>query len=220
MRPVLLVGLLGIGGGCAGLDAKMDQFTSRAVATPEPSAGSRSLSARVDMIGAELVAQTPFLGVSPTFAVVGRPEPEIYHPDLNGVLVSEGLAARCSDDQLAAILALELGKMSVEARRARQYAKPEPLAHNPSGGSAMPGGSADPNQLTVQAILDKPSQAAARRARPAAGDPKAIAREVLQNSGRDASHVDAAAQMYDEATRDTAPGGRIGNRPKPPVWTN
>ncbi len=218
MRPVLLLALLG--SGCAALDGETATTAAKAVPTPEPSAASRSLSARVDMIGAELVSQTPFLGVSPTFAVVGRPEPEIYHPDLNGVLVSEGLAARCSDDQLAAVLALELGQMSVEAKRARRYAKPEPLAQNPSGGAAATLGGDDPNQLTAQALLDRPSQAAARRAKPAAADAKAVAREVLQNSGRDAKQVDAAAQLYDEATRDTAPGGRLGNRPRAPVWSN
>ena len=80
------------GTGCS-LDEFRQQggFRNKPVDVPEVSPASRELSARVDALGHELMTQNPFLGVNPTFSVAGRKELEIYHPDQNGVMISEGL---------------------------------------------------------------------------------------------------------------------------------
>ena len=176
---------------------------------------TRALAARVDQIGSELVAQNPFLGVTPTFMVVGRPGREIGHPDLNGVLVSEGLAAQLSDDELAGLLALELGQMSAEAKRARDYVRDRPMPTLPSGGAF------DPSQTMTQALVDEQARkSVGRRNANASEPPKQIAARILESSGRKADVLNAVEPLYSAASRAPDGPSTLGGKTPPPRWTN
>ncbi len=213
LAPVVVAGCLsdGDGGGLAPKRAEM----------PPVSEASKHLGARIDLLGNDLVASSIGLGVSPTFAVVGRPGLEISHPDLNGMFVSEGLAARCTDDELAGVLALELARMSVEAKQAKQMVRAEPMRPAPSGAGAQAGGGFDPNQATIQALVDQ--QAAGRPGHRAAAPPdstRKIAERLLADAGKSADGLDAAEKLHAEAARAATGPGVIGNRSVPPKWSN
>ena len=197
--------------GCVG------ETASRSLTPGKPgenqiSDATRALAARVDQLGAELVMQNPFLGVSPTFMVVGKPGREIGHPDLNGVLVSEGLAAQLSDDELAGVLALELARMSVEARRAREFAREQPLPTLPSGGKF------DPTQTMTQALVNE--QIRKETGKRPAESPHDVAKRILESSGRSADGLARAESTHAEASRTRNGPGELGDRPAPPRWTN
>ena len=73
-----------------------------------------ALAVRVDSVGSKLVAANPQIGLRVTrFATIGKaPQSEVFHVGANMVFVTEGLAKRCSTEaELAAVLALELGKI-------------------------------------------------------------------------------------------------------------
>lgn len=102
------------------------------VETPKLPEASVELAARVDRVGHDLLAATPFFPVEPTFHTAARPEVFVAHPDLNGVLVSEGLAKKCpTDAQLAAVLAAELGQMAAEKRAADRHRSAVAVAMTP-----------------------------------------------------------------------------------------
>ena len=214
LAPLLLAG-------CAALESDLEALKPPTPPRPaEPTAANQALAAKVDQIGRELVEQNPFLGVGPTFALVGRPAPEIYHPDLNGVFVSDGLAARCDDAQLAAVLAMELGKMSAEAKRAKALTRTEPMRQVPTGGGAGLRES-DPMQLATQTLVNRQREESGGKAGTGpAADPKAAAVTILQNAGRDVAALDAAASLYSEASRERGTSVQFGARPSaPPEWT-
>jgi hypothetical protein len=121
-RPGIAAFVAGLGLGAGGC---LDSFTSRSlrpghlVETPKLSDPSIQIAARVDEVGRDLLSATPFFPVDPTFHTAAVKEVFITHPDLTGVLVSEGLVRRCqSEAELAAVLAAELGQMAAEKRAA------------------------------------------------------------------------------------------------------
>ena len=79
----------------------------------------KASSERVLQVGQRLILANPQLGLRPLFITVGVPQPEVFHKggSLGGcqVVVSEGIVRACpSDAELAAVLALELGKIVAE----------------------------------------------------------------------------------------------------------
>ena len=216
MRPGRLL-LLTCLGGCASFPEFADDGPAKPraahAAPPSISPGSTALAARVDQIGSELVAQTAFLGVSPTFALVGVTEPAVGHPDLNGVLVSEGLAARCSDAELAAVLAHELAAMSLEAKRARTYVDRPNVPPLPSGGAGDMGAGRDPIQQAISARLDED------RPRAALQKPGQLAVEIYR-AARGEAMPDNAKAIYDDASRRADLTSPSRERKTGPQWTN
>ena len=195
-------------------------FRNKPVDVPDVSLESRELSARVDALGHELMTQNPFLGVNPTFSVVGHKELEIYHPDQNGVMISEGLVERCkSDQELSAVLATELAKMSAEARASKRMRIAEPLPMLADAGAATPGGNADPNQLTAQAIFDKQLTQSTRGKSKTIEDPDKIAASILQSAGIDVATLQKVAPLLEESKRKSATGKQLGARGDAPKWS-
>jgi len=214
-RCMVLVGCL-----LFALTGCMDEFVdgpsirNKRVEVPNLPEASVAVAARVDQIGRQLVGQNPFLGVEPTFHTYGRSEPEITHPDLNGVLVTEGLVQRCrNDDELAAVLALELAKMSAE-RRAVDRLKVEQLPQLADAGATSLG--ADPTQTGTQAMIDK---ATAPRKRVADGS-HTRPEDILKGAGFDPKALDAVAPLMQEARGNHALDKHLGPRGNVPRWSN
>ena len=70
---------------------------------------------RVGIIGEKLLATNRQTSIHPVFQTIGSPQPEVFHRDTTAVYITEGMVRECkSDGQLAAVLALELGKMVSE----------------------------------------------------------------------------------------------------------
>lgn len=215
---VALVGCL-----LVALTGCMDEFVdgpsirNKEVEVPQLPEASVAVAARVDQIGRQLVGQNPFLGVEPTFHTYGRSEPEITHPDLNGVMVTEGLVQRCrTDDELAAILALELEKMSTE-RRAADRLKVEQLPQLPDAGTTSLG--ADPTQTGTQAMIDKLS-APRKRTKQLHDGAHTRAEDILKGAGFDPKAIDAVASLRNEIERNHALDKHLGPRGSIPRWSN
>jgi hypothetical protein len=206
-----------------GLTGCLDEFVNepsihnKVIDVPQLPEASVAVAARVDVIGRQLLGQNPFLGVEPTFHTYGREEPEITHPDLNGVLVTEGLVKQCrSDDELAAVLALELAKMAAE-RRAADRLKAERLPHLPDAGATGLG--ADPTQTGTQAMIDK-TAAPRPRSKPLNDGAHTRAEDILKGAGFDPKALDTVAPLVAEAQRNHAFDAHLGPRGRTPRWSN
>src|SRR5258708_7197900 len=115
--------LLFLAGGCLGDGANL-------LVTPNPfgdtpvngvpvktsySAASEETAVRVAQVGAKMVEANKGLSVRPRFTTIGAPTEEIFHRGTREVFITEGLAKKCkTDGQLAALLALELGRIVSE----------------------------------------------------------------------------------------------------------
>lgn len=215
----LLIGLAGC------FEGEFDNSTirSKKIDTPEVTEASVAVAARIDMLGRTLTGQNPFLGVDPTFHTFGRQQPEIYHPDANGVFVTEGLVNRCkSDEELAAVLALELARMSAEQRAAGRLRRSEPLRALPDGGTLSPGGiGPDQNQLGTQALFDQGHvhSGDGRTAPPVPAEIRTAAADILKSAGIDPKALDAAEPILTEAAKNHALADQFGGRGSKPVWT-
>ncbi len=212
---LLLAGLTG----CMDLDMPTGRIQNKAVEVPTQSDASLATAARVDLIGRQLVAQSPFLGVEPTFHTFGRNEPEIYHPDSNGVFITEGLVAKCkTDDELAAVLATELGKMAVEKRNSERMKLVNPNAILADAGARAPG--EDPTQLAVQAVFDKQiPRAETGKSKGTSDDPKAVAGEILQSAGFKMKSLETVAPLLEESNRTNALAEQFRGRSAKATWS-
>lgn len=215
---ILLVGLAGC------VEGEFDHATIRnkRIETPDVTEASVAVAARVDQVGRNLVEQNPFLGVEPTFHTYGRKEPEVYHPDANGVFVTEGLVTRCrTDDELAAVLALELAKMSAEQRAAGRLRKSEPLRGLPDTGTLNAGGiGPDQNQLGTQALFDQNLGRSETSKRPAPTESqRTAAADILKSAGIDPKALDAVEPLMTDAAKNHALSEQFGGRGFSPRWT-
>jgi hypothetical protein len=215
MAAVAAAGLAG----CLDEEVAKSGFRSKPVDVPAASEASVAVAARVDQVGRQLVSQNPFLGVEPTFHTIGRREPELHHPDLSGVFITEGLAGRCQTDaELAAVLATELAKMAAEKRTADRMRLPDPLQTLPDAGGTAPG--SDPTQLAVQAVFDqKLTRGDKKEKKPTTDDPRALAEEILRSAGYEAKSLDTVAPLLEEARRHSAVAEHLGGRRSKPRWS-
>jgi hypothetical protein len=77
---------------------------------------------RVAEVGQKLLAANPNLQLKPTFVFLCQPGVEIFHQGNQAVMITDGLAKQCtSEEQLAALLSLELARMVVERTTAEQF---------------------------------------------------------------------------------------------------
>lgn len=218
-RRVGLLGAVAAVGltGCLEEEVARTGFRNQPVDVPATRKASVAVAARVDQVGRQLVAQNPFLGVEPTFHTIALREPEIHHPDLNGVFVTEGLVAQCpTDAELAAVLATELARMSAEQRTTDRLRRPDPLQPLPDAGSTGPG--SDPTQLAVQAVFDgKPARTS--RDRKANEDPRAMTEEILRSAGFDLKALDTVEPLLQAARKNHTVADGFGGRGNKPRWS-
>ncbi|MSR30790.1 MAG: hypothetical protein EXR99_04715 [Gemmataceae bacterium] len=75
---------------------------------------TKEAAVRVAKVGRTILNGNPQIGIRPAFHVVGAPHAEVFHQGTEQVMITEGLVNQCSEDQLGAILAIELAKMLAE----------------------------------------------------------------------------------------------------------
>lgn len=215
LMAALLVGLTG----CLDEELAGPAIRNKPVELPNVPEASVATAARVDQVGRQLLSQNLFLGVEPTFHTYGHKDPEIFHPDANGVFITEGLVNRCaSDEELAAVLAVELASMSAERRAAARLRGDSPLPPVPDTATLSPGGvAADQNQLGTQAMIDR--QTGKPKRKPAA-DPHEEAKEILKAAGIDPKALDRVAPLIREARGNHIAATGLTGRPDRPRWSN
>jgi hypothetical protein len=230
MLPILCLAA----NGCATEQAKTPLVPSNPFgsAPPPQATGSASVpasiqaAARADSVGRRLIAANPQLGLpqqlgtQPLVRTIGAPQPEIFHRGTTEIDITEGLVNQCSTDgQLAAVLAVELGKMIAEreALAGRHTRAPEHEPPMEVRVGSDNGGLFGPADQLHQAELAKYDQERRQRAAQADTplDPQVLARGYLTKAGYPAADLDAAAPMLRAAADNCTFAKQILNSPQP-----
>ena len=202
-----------------GLSHDVESIVGKPVETPKVAEASVEAAARVDAIGRELLGGTP-LGIPEiAFQTVGSAEPELFHHDSNTLYITEGLVNLCKrDDELAAVLATEIGRMTAEFRRTARKQHPEPI---PEGASPAPLDRAsgyDPGRELYLAQFEKSTRRPAERLKWPTVDPTKIAEELMRNAGHDGKLLKDVTPQLKLAARNHQLATQLGGRPALPRW--
>jgi hypothetical protein len=163
---------------------------------------------RVGLVGQKIVAANSQAGVRPLFRTVSAPQAEVFHCGTAEVIITEGLVKQCTEGQLAALLALELGKM-VSEREAQAAVKDQvpdrdPLPAMDIGTDAFSSrGAADMTRQAELARYERQKRAAAGRP-VAPPDPQALAHRYLLSAGYSAADLQAAEPLIKAAAQNMA----------------
>jgi hypothetical protein len=143
---------------------------------------------RVTGVGEKLLAANRQTNVHPLFQTVGSSQPEVFHRGTTNVFITEGMVKECKGDgQLAAVLALELGKMISErealarpaSRMPDRWSPMEVRVGNDVGGTF---GAADGTRLAELAKADR-QRGGANVPPPPPPSPEVLARCYLCKAG-------------------------------------
>jgi hypothetical protein len=164
---------------------------------------------RVATIGQRLIEANPKIGMRPMFRTVGSPQPEIFHRGTAELVVTEGVVDKCATDgQLAAVLALELGKMVSErealiAPRMRTMEREPPIEVRAGNDYSGPNGAADMTRMAELAPYERDRN---RREEPPPPppNPKALATLYLMKANIPASELDSVAPILKAAGQNGA----------------
>ena len=208
LAPLALVPLFALTG-CFGFGSERESLplVNSAPANPFAKTTERHVSnapamkasaERVVQVGQRLILANQEIGLRPLFITVGVTDPEIFHKgsSLGGcqVVVSEGVVRLCpSDGELAAVLALELGKIVTEreavaspaARQVAERLPPGEAIGTDSGGTF---GSADGTRMMELAHLEK--RRGERAAKSVPLEPKTLARKYLAKAGYEPASIE------------------------------
>jgi hypothetical protein len=171
------------------------------------------MAARLATVGQTLLTANPFAGVTPNFFVMSTAEPAVAHPDVFGVFVSEGMLAKCpTDDDLAAVVALELGAMIAEKRNLDRLGLADPAAAFIAGDDTNPSPIQDPKAPVV-------STAPARKATVPPATPEQIAKDLLSAAGYGEAALARMAPLVRDARDKVDPSRTIGGPGAEPKWS-
>jgi hypothetical protein len=157
---------------------------------------------RVALVGQKLLLANRQSGLHPAFRTAGLPTPEIFHRGLDEIFVTEGLVGQCkSDAQLAALLALEMGKMLVERelRAGPNARRPERLPPMQSGVGTGISSAFGPEDGMHAYEMYKYEQEQRRPKVPVLPDPQGVARTYLSKAGYSPRDLDEAAPLIKAA---------------------
>jgi hypothetical protein len=220
LHRVALLTLLALTGGCLPTDfLQTDTPTTGTALVPNSPFGSaaptfRPVSApkatetgfaiKVDEIGQKLIAANKSLGIKPLFSTIGSPQSEIFHQSTAAVIITEGLVRQCkTEGQLAALLAVELGRMIAEREtlaspESRNPDRPPPISV-PMGNAGQFSGLDQLNQAEM-AKFDRDRRRPSKKFVPP--DPVVLARGYLEAAGFDVHELDAVAPLLADAEKN------------------
>lgn len=222
IRLAVVAAAFGLTGCCGGPQSWFSNSQKPGeVATPKLAAASVEAGKRVDKVGRQLLAGNPTLGLEVTFQTVGFVEPEIMHPDSHGVFITEGLVNLCkTDDQLAAVLATELGFMLGELRTRERMRLVEPLP-TLAGGPKLDGSTDyDPGRDMEMARFESDRRKPSEVASGSPTNPRTITESILKDAKIEASSLASVAPLLKEAKRNHAVEKQFGGKPDVPRWSN
>jgi hypothetical protein len=177
---------------------------------PKVSPASLQTAQRVEDLGRQIIAQNTFTGLDPIFHTLGVPELVLFHRGTAELFVSEGLVKRCrSDDELAAVLCSELGRMMAENRVARGIGRDK----DPIPAVALPDAAFnfDGTRAAELALQQKPVT-------PAEADPVLLAKDLLRGAGFDPAELDRAEPLLKPSSRGEALEKQLSGTAPAPVW--
>jgi hypothetical protein len=196
---------------------------SRRTAKVNYQPADEALALKVDSVGRNLLAANPQLGLKTTlFATIGNaPQPEIFHTEGGRVWVTEGLVQRCATEgELAALLALELGKIVAdrEAAASPQMRDPERLPP-----IQVPIGNA--GQITNADLVHEVELAKFEKQRPKRQrtlprpDPQQLARGYLEKAGYQTADLDSVQPHLQAAQQNMTLERQFKGTLLPNAWT-
>lgn len=185
------------------------------VTVKTPSAATET-SVRVDYVGRKLLAANPAVGVRPYFLTIGQPSLEVFHLDTKAVYMTEGLVKMCkTEEELAAVLANELGKMIAEreilASADKRNPANLPLEETTSASSPQPTGFVD----LVKKELEYPPRP---RSSPRPNS-QAIAGTFLEKAGYARASLAQVQPILDQADLNCALERQVKGLPPVQGWT-
>lgn len=224
--PVLLFALAGTG--CVQDGAWKDwsienPFSSSAKKMPDGPKmppGSLQAAERVDTLGRRIIAQNTFTGLEPLFHTVGVKEPMLFHRGTAELFISEGLVERCkSEQELAAVLCSELGRMMAEQKSAGRVGRDaDPIPDVPAtGGNRMAGGmDSDQTRAAELVYFEKRNP----RRDPATGsvDSAKLARELLTGAGFNPAELARVEPLIKQAEQNDAIRKQMAGPAPAPSW--
>ncbi len=232
-RYAILLGLLVLGG-CFSLPNREGEKTALVSNNPfgveaPPAAKTRAsytpasseLSERVDMVGKKVLKANPQIGLQPLFATMYSETLEIFHVDTRVIYVTKGVVDKCkTEPELAAVLALELGKMvsEREAHTSAEIRNPDkrPPVQLPVGNGVQGSGS----DLTAVAELGKFEMNNPKSMRlPIRLDPTKLAGGYLEKAGYQPSDLDSIHAVLQEADKNIALERGMKGLPPQSPWT-
>ncbi len=180
---------------------------------------SREASYRVLLIKDQLVAKNERIGIKPYAVAIGSADPEVFHVG-NSIYISEGLVRQCAtDNQLAAVLAFEMGRM-ISGREAtiadeiRQPDRPLPIRLPIAGGGMA--SEADPLHAIELARHERANPKHAQKLlRP---NPQNVARTILENAGYQRTELDGVLPLLAAAERYTTLESQFKGPSKQSEW--
>lgn len=212
-------GLASAGTGCFMFNSGSTPPTvaGKVVETPTVSQASAETAERVDEVGTDLLTATP-LGIPDiNFYCIGGKEPELFHTDPKTLYISEGLVARCrTDDELAAVLALEMGQMTAEFRKGVRKQVKEPMPKVASAPKYDGTTDIDPSRDAYLVHYDRLKQSPADKQNWPTVDPQEIATELLRNAGREPKLLAEVAPLVRDAAN--GPTARRMTASAAPTW--
>jgi hypothetical protein len=212
VSPLWLLPLLSAAGCFADSPQKLVSANPFGTTTPK-GAPTRTMYApaieatakRVGLLGEKILAANRQTNVHPLFQTVGSSQPEVFHRDASAIYVTEGLVRECkSDGQLAAVLALELGRMVSErealarpaSRMPDRWVPMEVRVGNDIGGAF---GAPDGTHLAELAKADRQRGGAANVPPPPPPSPEVLARCYLCKAGYSADDLSDVTPLLRKA---------------------
>jgi predicted Zn-dependent protease len=191
------------------------------ITDPKYPKASYEIAERVESMGKWIVAQNTFMGINPQFYTVGVPESVLFHRGPEELFISEGLVKLCkSDDELAAVLCSELGKMVAEKRAIRRVGADSdtiPDVGLASGGQVMTGGGTpdDPSRMAELAYQQKrPKLAPTINPDDAAKQ----ARTLLTTAGYNPAALDQVQPLLKQSDRGSILRKQLSGTAPSPTW--
>lgn len=155
---------------------------------PKGPIASTKSATRVHAIGAKLVSSNPKeFARQPVFFTAGIQEPMLFSQKDGQIVISEGLVNRCaSDDELAALLCVELGKLSAGQRREQTRIEDLPPAPRLTSDVVGSGSAPDMTRMAEEGYMNKRPAATGRRPVDAVrADTATLSRNYLKKAGYD-----------------------------------
>ncbi len=198
-------------------------LVNKPIAVPDAKEPSLAAAARVDQIGRQILSANIFCGVDTSFQTVGHREPLLFHRGQQSVFISDSLVDRCkTDEELAAVLCHELGRMIAEKRNAARMGYAEPLMDVTHSNNGETGGiTGDQFRLAELAAIEKRTpKKTVDRVLAETTDPRKIAIELLKTTGFDESHYTRAEPLFRGLNKNRDVVQQLDGGAQKPEWSN
>ena len=229
MKRLTILPVLAILAGCTSGPEKLGMVGGNPFDQPPPQSpasrvnyppGDPALAQRLSGVGQQLLQANKDLGIRPGFATIGSAEPEIFHQGQHMVWVTEGLIRRCpTDNLLAGVLSVELGKMIAERERLKtpdlrqpQY---KPPIQVPIGNA---GGFRDAD-LVGRVELAKFEKVHPKTPPAVRLDPVKLGQAYFERAGYAAEDFEHIRPLLDEADRHCVMEKQFKGQPQINSWT-